>query len=120
MLHFKYLKLQITALEINATCFFALHKCGSDSTKRHQNLVDVFSDGDVGHWSRQGMAKFNAAMKINCARGRYWNRHSEPTARHAADLGIIPVVIEDACGAGHADAAQRSCEASCALPATPS
>ena len=35
----------------------------------------------------------------------------EPTARHAADLGIIPVVIEDACGAGHADAARRSCEA---------
>jgi biuret amidohydrolase len=35
----------------------------------------------------------------------------EPTARHAADLGIIPVVIEDACGAGNADAAQRSCEA---------
>jgi nicotinamidase-related amidase len=35
----------------------------------------------------------------------------EPTARHAADLGIIPVVITDACGAGHADAAQRSCEA---------
>jgi biuret amidohydrolase len=35
----------------------------------------------------------------------------EPTARHAADLGIVPVVIEDACGAGHADAAQRSCEA---------
>lgn len=34
----------------------------------------------------------------------------EPTARHAADLGIIPVVIEDACGAGHADAARRSCE----------
>ena len=35
----------------------------------------------------------------------------EPTVRHAADLGIIPVVIEDACGAGHAEAAQRSCEA---------
>ena len=35
----------------------------------------------------------------------------EPTARHAADLGIIPVVIADACGAGHAEAAQRSCEA---------
>ncbi len=34
----------------------------------------------------------------------------EPTARHAADIGIIPVVIEDACGAGHAEAAQRSCE----------
>lgn len=34
----------------------------------------------------------------------------EPTARHAADLGIVPVVVEDACGSGHADAAQRSIE----------
>jgi biuret amidohydrolase len=34
----------------------------------------------------------------------------EPTARHAADLGIVPVVIEDACGSGHAEAAQRSVE----------
>src|SRR6201994_4703211 len=32
----------------------------------------------------------------------------EPTARHAADLGIIPVIVEDACGNGHADADQRS------------
>ncbi len=32
----------------------------------------------------------------------------EPTARHAADLGFIPVIIADACGAGHADAAKRS------------
>ncbi|MGH7647932.1 MAG: cysteine hydrolase [Gemmatimonadaceae bacterium] len=32
----------------------------------------------------------------------------EPTARHAADLGIVPVIIADACGAGHLDAAQRS------------
>jgi nicotinamidase-related amidase len=32
----------------------------------------------------------------------------EPTARHAADLGLVPVIIADACGAGHADAAQRS------------
>ena len=35
----------------------------------------------------------------------------EPTARHAADLGIIPVVVADACGAGHAEAAARSIEA---------
>ena len=35
----------------------------------------------------------------------------EPTARHAADLGIIPVIVEDACGSGHAEAAQRSVEA---------
>src|SRR5262249_42336943 len=34
----------------------------------------------------------------------------EPTARHAADLGIIPVIIEDACGTGHVEAAQRSVE----------
>lgn len=32
----------------------------------------------------------------------------EPTARHAADLGLIPVIIADACGAGHADAAERA------------
>jgi nicotinamidase-related amidase len=32
----------------------------------------------------------------------------EPTARHAADLGYIPVVVTDACGAGHAEAAARS------------
>ena len=32
----------------------------------------------------------------------------EPTARHAADLGIVPVIVEDACGFGHAEAAQRS------------
>ena len=34
----------------------------------------------------------------------------EPTARQAADLGIVPVIVEDACGSGHADAAQRSIE----------
>jgi nicotinamidase-related amidase len=32
----------------------------------------------------------------------------EPTVRHAADLGYIPVVVTDACGAGHEKAAQRS------------
>jgi nicotinamidase-related amidase len=34
----------------------------------------------------------------------------EPTARHAADLGFLPVVVEDACGAGHPVAAARSLE----------
>jgi biuret amidohydrolase len=34
----------------------------------------------------------------------------EPTARHAADLGFIPIVVTDACGAGHAEAAERSME----------
>jgi nicotinamidase-related amidase len=32
----------------------------------------------------------------------------EPTARHAADLGYIPVVLTDACGAGDPQAGQRS------------
>jgi nicotinamidase-related amidase len=32
----------------------------------------------------------------------------EPTARHGADLGYIPVVIKDACGYGHREAADRS------------
>jgi len=34
----------------------------------------------------------------------------EPTARHGADLGYIPVIVTDACGAGNADAAKRSIE----------
>jgi nicotinamidase-related amidase len=34
----------------------------------------------------------------------------EPTARHAADMGFIPVLITDACGAGDESAAQRSLE----------
>jgi nicotinamidase-related amidase len=32
----------------------------------------------------------------------------EPTVRHATDLGFVPVVVRDACGAGHAEAAERS------------
>jgi biuret amidohydrolase len=32
----------------------------------------------------------------------------EPTVRQGADLGYIPVVVKDACGFGHRDAADRS------------
>jgi biuret amidohydrolase len=32
----------------------------------------------------------------------------EPTARHGADLGYIPIIVKDACGFGHRDAAERS------------
>ena len=35
----------------------------------------------------------------------------EPTARHAADLGFIPVIITDACGFGNEEAARRSVSA---------
>jgi nicotinamidase-related amidase len=34
----------------------------------------------------------------------------EPTVRHSTDLGYIPVVVHDACGAGNAEAATRSLE----------
>src|SRR5215813_1890890 len=34
----------------------------------------------------------------------------EPTARHAIDLGLIPVVIADACGAGNEQAGRRALE----------
>jgi nicotinamidase-related amidase len=33
---------------------------------------------------------------------------TEPTIRHGADLGYIPVFVNDACGSGNAEAAQRS------------
>jgi nicotinamidase-related amidase len=32
----------------------------------------------------------------------------EPTVRQGADLGYVPVVVKDACGCGHRDAAERS------------
>ena len=32
----------------------------------------------------------------------------EPTVRHAADLGYIPVLVTDACGAGNEEAGQRA------------
>jgi nicotinamidase-related amidase len=32
----------------------------------------------------------------------------EPTVRHGADLAYIPIVVTDACGAGHREAAERS------------
>ena len=32
----------------------------------------------------------------------------EPSVRHGADLGYIPIVVRDACGAGHAEAAARA------------
>jgi nicotinamidase-related amidase len=34
----------------------------------------------------------------------------EPTVRHAADLGYVPIVVTDACGAGDVDAGARALE----------
>ena len=30
------------------------------------------------------------------------------TCRHGADLGFVPILVRDACGAGHQDAAERA------------
>ena len=35
----------------------------------------------------------------------------EPTVRHGADLGLIPVLVTDACGAGNPTAAERALDA---------
>jgi nicotinamidase-related amidase len=35
----------------------------------------------------------------------------EPTVRHSTDLGYVPVVVQDACGAGDAEAGRRTLEA---------
>lgn len=32
----------------------------------------------------------------------------EPTVRHGADLGYVPIVVADACGAGHREAGERA------------
>jgi biuret amidohydrolase len=62
-------------------------------------LVFAFSIVMTWHvpsWARIAIA--GIAMEIGI----------EPTARHVADLGFIPVIIADACGTGHEDAAKRS------------
>lgn len=35
----------------------------------------------------------------------------EPSVRHGADLGLVPVAVTDACGAGNRSAAERSLDA---------
>jgi len=35
----------------------------------------------------------------------------DPTVRHSADLGYVPVVVRDACGAGNGEAGERSLRA---------
>lgn len=32
----------------------------------------------------------------------------DPTVRHGSDLGLVPIVVQDACGAGDPEAAQRA------------
>ncbi len=32
----------------------------------------------------------------------------EPTVRHGADLGLIPIVVADACGGGDDEASERA------------
>ena len=34
----------------------------------------------------------------------------EPTVRHSADLGYVPIVVRDACGSGDAAAGERALE----------
>ncbi len=34
----------------------------------------------------------------------------DPTVRHGADLGFLPVIVRDACGAGHHEAGERALE----------
>lgn len=34
----------------------------------------------------------------------------DPTVRHGADLGYLPIIVRDACGAGHYEAGERSLE----------
>jgi biuret amidohydrolase len=34
----------------------------------------------------------------------------DPTVRHGADLGFVPIVVRDACGGGHPEAAERAFE----------
>ena len=43
-----------------------------------------------------------------CLYSKHSMQHEEAAVLHGADLGYIPVIVKDACGFGHRDAADRS------------
>jgi hypothetical protein len=53
---------------------------------------------------------FESAQRPGAYNGAATEIGIEPTARHGADLGYIPVLVTDACGAGNEEAAKRSIE----------
>jgi nicotinamidase-related amidase len=55
-----------------------------------------------------GIALRDCALKSFLICGIATEIGIEPTVRHGADLGFIPIVVEDACGGGHAEAAGRA------------
>ena len=70
-----------------------------------REVDQVFADQKIIRGDRQPLmhrrpAGIGVAMEIGI----------EPTARHGADLGYIPVIVTDACGAGDEAAARRSIE----------
>jgi nicotinamidase-related amidase len=70
--------------------------------KRSGMSAEIRSKADLfGHRAGMSVAIVGIATEIGI----------EPTARHAADLCFIPVIIADACGAGDEAAVHRSLEA---------
>ena len=43
-----------------------------------------------------------------CLYSKHLMQHVEASVLHGADVGYIPVIVKDACGFGHRDAADRS------------
>jgi hypothetical protein len=85
-----------------------------DICRYQQNLRGCFNYVRRWHGSALTVPKpsthgsFEAVQALSLRR----NSGSGQTRRlrHGADLGLIPIVIEDACGHGHKDAAERSME----------
>jgi hypothetical protein len=75
-------------------------------------LAPLAYDMRVGIVSGRRRGARHGAARLRRRRARYagiaMEIGIEPAARHAVDLGITPVLIAPACGAGHAAAAQRS------------
>jgi biuret amidohydrolase len=88
-------------------------------TSAHAQLIDELApDSDEPVFDKLGMSAFvgtplelvlrDRGVTTLIIVGAVLEIGIEPTARHAADLGFFPVVVEDACGVVEPEAAERS------------
>src|SRR3989442_1524692 len=70
--------------------------------------ADFHSDANDGKSIDAAIAQRDCGIDAFAIIGIAMEIGIEPTVRQGSDLGYIPVVVKDACGFGHREAAERS------------
>jgi nicotinamidase-related amidase len=89
-------------------------ECLATSRPDDGTTLKAFQNADqTGAWPNSAFTPLDMALRDCGIRafaivGIAMEIGIEPTVRHSADLGYIPVVVKDACGFGHCDAEDRS------------